>query len=291
MLFHKPRYMLLSVRFLLLGPKHIPFIAVPIQPFFLSSDQPWLAVTGNPLIDWPSPIPERIPNPNPNPNYSRDAHSNFSQDDFSTIANLFTDSTISPGPVLETALDGAGIEPGSTLLQAIFDHFDSSPNSLYSLLLWAEKQAGYRPSMLLFNSMINVLAKSREFDSAWTLLLNRMDSDKEVSLVSADTFAIMIRRYAGAGKPQPAIRTFEFARNLKSILDFDSEMSLFEIMLDSLCKEGSVRAASEYFLQRKKIDPRWVPSTQVYNIILNGWFRSRKLKQADRFWATMRKRM
>ncbi|KAI4316268.1 hypothetical protein L6164_024265 [Bauhinia variegata] len=283
--------MLLSVGFLLLRPKRIPFVAFPIQRFFSSSDKSWLAVAGNTLIDWPSPIPERIPNPNTNsyPNSSRNEESKFSQDDFSTIANLFTDSTISPGPDLEAALDRAGIQPSSTLLQAIFDHFDSSPKLLHSLFLWAEKQTGCKLSTPLFNSMINVLAKSREFDSAWNLLLDQMDSDQEVSLVSIDTFAIMIRRYARAGMPQPAIRTFEFARNLKSILDFDSEMSLFEMLLDSLCKEGSVRAASEYFLQKKKIDPCWVPSIRVYNIMLNGWFRSRKLKQAERFWAGMKK--
>lgn len=47
--------------------------------------------------------------------------------------------------------------------------------------------------------MINVLAKSREFESAWSLILNRIGRDEEPGLVSVDTFVIMIRRYSRAG--------------------------------------------------------------------------------------------
>lgn len=49
--------------------------------------------------------------------------------------------------------------------------------------------------------MINVLAKSKQFESAWSLVLGRIGGDEEQqhALVSADTFAVMIRRYARAG--------------------------------------------------------------------------------------------
>lgn len=81
----------------------------------------------------------------------------------------------------------------------MFDHFDSSPKLLHGLFLWAEKQPGFRSSAKLFGSVVNVLAKSREFDSAWSLILNRVGGDEEPGLVSADTFVIMIRRYTRAG--------------------------------------------------------------------------------------------
>ncbi|XP_054797175.1 pentatricopeptide repeat-containing protein At5g11310, mitochondrial [Prosopis cineraria] len=286
MLFHNPRHLVFLVRPLLQRSKLLPFLRVRTQRFFSHSAQSWLSMPGNSIIDWPSlPIQERNPDPNPKSN----AGSNFSRDDFSTIATLFADPSISPGPALDNALDRAGIEPDPTLLQAVINHFDSSPKLLHTLFLWAQKRPEFQPSVTLFNSMINVLAKSREFDSAWILLLERIDSHEEAIFVSGDTFAIMIRRYALAGMSQSAIRTFEYARNLKPILDSNSEMRLFEILLDSLCKEGSVRAASEYFLRRKKMDPLWVPSVRIYNIMLNGWFRSRKLKHAERFWAEMKK--
>nr|POF08426.1 pentatricopeptide repeat-containing protein, mitochondrial [Quercus suber] len=196
-----------------------------------------------------------------------------------TVALSLMPSHRSP---FEAALDQTEVEPDPVLLQALFDCFDSSPKLLHTLFVWAEKQPGFQSSATLFNSMINVLAKSKKFDSTWSLVLD------QAALVSGDTFAIIIRRYARAGMTQPAIRTFEFACNLDPICESHSEMSLFEILLDSLCKEGHVKAASEYLDQKRKLEPSWVPSVRVYNILLNGWFRSRKLKHAEKLWEEMK---
>lgn len=232
---------------------------------------------------WDLPIPtlKQSLNPNPNPN--------FSQSDFSTICALLTDPALSSGAPLEDALNRTGIKPCSGLLQAIFSHFDASPKPLFTLFRWAMKQPGFESSMTLFNSMIDVLAKSRAFDSAWLLVLDRIEGGGEPELVSSNTFAVLIRRYARAGMTLSAIRTFEFAFSLDSIRDRDSEWSLFKILLDSLCKEGHVRVASEYFDQQRGLNPSWVPSIRVYNVLLNGWFRSRKLKRAEQLWRTMKR--
>ncbi|XP_021825275.1 pentatricopeptide repeat-containing protein At5g11310, mitochondrial [Prunus avium] len=288
---HKTRHFL-SLALLLFKPNPNPNLRALSLRFF--SNQSWLSVRGNPIIKWPSPpdAPCSLPHPNPAPNPNHNPNSsgpNFSQNDFSTIANLLADPSISPGSSLQSALDRTGIEPGPCLLQAVFDHFDSSPKLLHTLFLWAEKRPGVRTSVTLFGSMINVLAKSREFESAWSLILNRIGRDEEPGLVSVDTFVIMIRRYSRAGMSQSAIRTFEFASNSDSFLNSESEMSLFEVLLDSLCKEGLVRVASEYFDMKRKLHPDWIPSVRVYNILLNGWFRSRKLKQAERLWAEMKR--
>lgn len=92
-----------------------------------------------------------------------------------------------------------------------------------------------------------------------------------------------------AGMPQPAIWTFEYASRLNLISNSNAETSLLEILLDSLCKEGLVRVAKEYFDRNKQLDPCWVPSVRIYNILLNGWLRSRKLKHAERLWLEMKK--
>lgn len=137
--------------------------------------------------------------------------------------------------------------------------------------------------------MVNVLAKAKEFDSAWSLMLNRLDATDGSGLVSGDTFTIMIRRYARAGMLESAIRAFEFAYNIHPIHDSDSEFNLFQVLLDSLCKEGHVKVATDYCQRKKELEPSWVPSIRVYNILLNGWFRTRKLKQAERLWMEMKK--
>ncbi|TKY58180.1 Pentatricopeptide repeat-containing protein mitochondrial [Spatholobus suberectus] len=288
----KPRHILFSLRLLPFTLNPNPTPSFRASPHRLSSS--WLSEPGNPIIQWPSLPPNPITQPAPNlaPNLNRSPTpdpASPSSNAFSVIANLFANPSVSPGPVLHSALDRSGIELGPPLLLAVFDRFGSSPKLLHSLFLWAQTRPGFRPGPKLFDSMVNVLAKSREFDSAWKLVLDHVDGDGgEERLVSIGTFAIMIRRYARAGMSKLAIRTFEFARNNKSIVDSGSEMSLFEILMDSLCKEGSVREASEYFLWKKELDSGWFPSIRVYNIMLNGWFRSRKLKQGERLWAEMK---
>ncbi|XVF88192.1 hypothetical protein PTKIN_Ptkin19aG0030400 [Pterospermum kingtungense] len=257
------------------------FHHLQIQKLFFS-DQSWLSRKGNPLIKWPtSPSPPSSTNTksHPIPTLS-----------FSIISNLLKNPTITSGSSLESALDQSGVDPDPGLVQAIFDHFDSSPKLLHSLFLWAEKKPVFKPCAALFDSMLNILGKAREFEDAWSLILDRIGDGKEGStLVSVNTFVILIRRYARAGMPQPAIHTFEYASSLQQISSPDEETNLFEILLDSLCKEGHVRVASEYFTKKKETVIGWVPSIKVYNILLNGWFRLRKLKHAEKLWLDMKK--
>ena len=143
--------------------------------------------------DLPIPTPRQTLNPNPNPD------PNFSQADFSSICALLADPALSSGASLEDALSRTGIKPCSGLLQAIFGHFDSSPKPLFTLFCWAVKQPGFESSETLFNFMVDVLAKSRAFDSAWLLLLDHAEAGEQPHLVSSNTFSILIRRYARAG--------------------------------------------------------------------------------------------
>ena len=162
---HRPHHFLSLYFILFMKPNLNSYLQTIIPRFF--QDQSQLSVPGNPLIKWPSlphhPLyPPSHPINNPNPNQNLDP--NVSQNDFSTISNLLTDPNISPGPALEAALDQTRVEPDPTLLQALFDCFDSSPKLL--LFVWAEKHPGFQSPAMLFNSMINVLAKS----SHWFLI-------------------------------------------------------------------------------------------------------------------------
>ncbi|MBA0693660.1 hypothetical protein Goari_004019 [Gossypium aridum] len=197
----------------------------------------------------------------------------------SIVSNFLKNSAISS---LDSPLDQTGVDPDTSLI--------SSPNLLHDLFLWAEKKPGLESSAALFDSMINILGKAREFEKAWNLVLDEIGDGKTVStLVSINTFVILIRRYARAGMPHPAIRTYEFACSLDQIYHSDLKTEVFEIMLDCLCKEGYVRLASEYFTRKMESDLCWFPSIKVYNILLNGWFHSRNLEYAERFWLDMKK--
>ncbi|KAK6162140.1 hypothetical protein DH2020_001981 [Rehmannia glutinosa] len=207
--------------------------------------------------------------------------------DFTRISKLLSDPALQPGPDLEEAINAAQINATPNLLLEIFNRFDSTPKPLFTLFNWTQKRSDYQFSIDVFNAMVNSLAKAREFDSAWCLILDQIKGDPS-KRPDFDTFRIMIRRYTRAGLPLAAIRTFEYASKLELFHDLDPEFFLFETLLDSLCKEGHVRIASQYCDKHRERDPSWSPPIRIYNILLNGWFRSRKLKHAERLWKQMK---
>ncbi|KAL6985347.1 hypothetical protein U1Q18_018723 [Sarracenia purpurea var. burkii] len=136
--------------------------------------------------------------------------------------------------------------------------------------------------------MIKVLARAREFQSAWSIIFGRLK--KQMEGPNVDTFSILIRRYARRGMPSIAIRTLEFACSLDLIRKSTSELNLFEILLVSFCKEGLVWEASEYLERKRQIDPYWVPSIHTYNILLKGWFQSGQVECIESIWDEMKRK-
>ncbi|GFP80324.1 pentatricopeptide repeat-containing protein at5g11310 mitochondrial [Phtheirospermum japonicum] len=231
------------------------------------------------------PLPKLIP---PQPSTPPPQNPISALSEFTRISKLLSDPSLKPGLELEEALTALQINPIPNLLLDIFNHFDSTPEPLFTLFNWARYRPDYQLSIAVFNAMVNSLAKAREFDSAWCLILNQIKEDHS-ERPDIDTFRIMIRRYARAGLSFAAIRTFEYASNLEFIHNLDPENNLFDTLLDSLCKEGRVRIASKYCDERKAKNPSWTPPIRTYNILLNGWFRSRKPKNAERLWNQMKK--
>ncbi|KAI7987098.1 Pentatricopeptide repeat-containing protein [Camellia lanceoleosa] len=260
--FHTRSNFLSQAFFLLLTSKNPnPSYQKPSHCYRFFSNQSSLSVTGKSLI-----------RPKPDPN--------FDCNDFTTICDLLTNPSSLPGPTLEAALDRTGIELGPPLLQQIFDRFGSSPKLMLSLFLWSERRPGYRSSVDIFNAMIKVFARAREFESAWCLILNRLK--RPIEGPNMDTFAILIRRYARAGMPSPAIRTLEFACSLDLICKSNSKLDLFEILLDSFCKEGLVWEASAYIERKRGIDPYWASQFIVvtYGILVQMYCQMCRVEEA-----------
>ncbi|XAR69337.1 hypothetical protein NMG60_11000880 [Bertholletia excelsa] len=231
-------------------------------------------VAGTPLLN-PSSPPQ-------SPSPELDFENNFSR-----ICDLLMNPSFPPGPALETALDQAGIKLSPSFLQQVFDRFRTSPDSSLNLFQWAEKQPGYRSSVGIFNAMVKVLARGRNFRLAWCLILCRIK--QPIGGPDVGTFAILIRRYARAGMPYPAFRTLEFVNTIDLNSNSNSAVSLFEVLMDSFCKEGLVREASEYFYGKRRADHSFVPSIHVYNILLKGFIQSRQLENALCLWDEMKK--
>lgn len=162
----------------------------------LSSGRSWPLIPVEPLI-------QRLQSPAVTVSTCTPPHQitvpEFSKTDLSTISNLLDNPNVTPGSSLESALNETGIEPSIELVQALFDRLSSSPMLLHSVFKWAEMKPSFTLSPSLFDSIINSLCKAREFEIAWSLIFDRVRSNEGSDLVSADTFIVLIRRYARAG--------------------------------------------------------------------------------------------
>ncbi|KAJ0985623.1 hypothetical protein J5N97_003979 [Dioscorea zingiberensis] len=176
----------------------------------------------------------------------------------------------------DTALSNSLIVPRPSLIDVLLGN--SSADIPAGLLLSLARWAGPSLSSSQLASFVDLLSLRRSFHSAWFLLLPHSPGPHLIP-----SFSSLIRRYARAAMPHAAIRTFNY-----SLRSTEDSGDLFLVLLDALCKEGHVRFASDLFSD-KRSSGVWAPSAPFYNVLLHGWFRTRKLRKAERLWDEMRR--
>nr|CAD1834487.1 unnamed protein product [Ananas comosus var. bracteatus] len=172
-------------------------------------------------------------------------------DSANTILHLLRSTDPS---AVSSALRHCGVSPTPSLVASLLDSPASSLSSLpaaslLSFSLWARP---HLPAHLLA-SLVDLLARSRSFNSAWSLLLSRPSP--------LPAFAPLLRRYARAGSPSAAVRTFRFLlRHPESLAAPHADCSCpFDLLIDALCKEGHPRAAADLVRRRRCEDGTWSP--------------------------------
>ncbi|EPS71242.1 hypothetical protein M569_03518 [Genlisea aurea] len=203
---------------------------------------------------------------------------------FSLISELLSKQGFVKDRDLEEALASAKFDSRRNYLI----RFGSSAEQLLPLYNWLQERPDYEFSVAVLNGMVDSLAKDRQFDSAWRLILDQVQKYPNRK-PDSETFAIMIRRYSGVGLPWEAIRTFEYACSLDLFHDFDSQNKFLELLLSSLCKEGNAGIALQYFDKQKANDPSFEPSIRLYNILLKGCFRLKEFSTAENLLERMKK--
>ncbi|KAJ7962746.1 Pentatricopeptide repeat [Quillaja saponaria] len=129
------------------------------------------------------------------------------------------------------------------------------------------------------NLMIWVLASSKMFSAAWSLIRDMHRS----SMNTRQAMLIMIERYAYANNPAKAIHTFHFMEKFRLTPDQEA----FHTVLGALCQHGNTEEAEEFMLINKKMFPL---ETKSFNIVLNGWCNiSVDVFEAKRVWREMSK--
>ncbi|KAJ4974579.1 hypothetical protein NE237_007753 [Protea cynaroides] len=162
---------------------------------------------------------------------------------------------------IESSLDRSGVKVSPSLVEEVLKKLSNAGALALSFFRWAEKQEGFKHTTEIYNGLIDALGKIKQFKLIWNLV----STMKSKALLTKDTFALIIRRYARARKINEAIGTFEKMEKF----GLKPELSDFNRFIDILCKSRHVKKAQVVFDEMKK--RRFTPDLRTYTILLEGW--------------------
>ncbi|XP_074580089.1 uncharacterized protein LOC141836486 [Curcuma longa] len=176
------------------------------------------------------------------------------------------------------AFVGCNVDISEALINTILKRFSNDWFPAFGFFRWAGARAGFKHSPISYDMMVDILGKCKQFDVMWSLINEMVCLG---GLVSLTTMTKVMRRLAGAGRWGDAIKTF------KSIESFGvrKDTIAMNALLDTLCKEKSVKHARDAFLELKD---EVQPNASSFNTLIHGWSKARKIEEAIRTIEEMR---
>ncbi|PRQ20011.1 putative tetratricopeptide-like helical domain, pentacotripeptide-repeat region of PROPR [Rosa chinensis] len=155
------------------------------------------------------------------------------------------------------------------LVHQLFHRFKNDWKSALGVFRWAESRPGYKLPPDAYDVIIDVLGKMRQMDQTMHLL-ERMHQDR---LVTLNTVGKVMRRFAGAGKWEDAVRIFDGLGRF----GLDKNTESMNLLLDTLCKENKVEVTRDIFLELKS---HISPNAHTFNIFIHGWCKVNRVDEA-----------
>lgn len=162
------------------------------------------------------------------------------------------------------------IHVSHNLVNKLLHQFKDDWKAALGVFRWVESRPGYKPLSESYDMLVDILGKMKQMEMMWALL----EEMREVHLVTFSTIAKVMRRFAGAGKWEEAVRTFD---ELGSF-GLEKNTVSMNLLLDTLCKEKKVEQARSVFLKLKSHIP---PSAHTFNIFIHGWCKANRVDEAQ----------
>lgn len=177
---------------------------------------------------------------------------------------------------MEAVLDECGINLSHDLVIDVLRRFRHARKPAFRFFCWAGQKQGFSHDSRTYNSMMSILAKTRQFET----MVSMLEEMGERGLLTMDTFSIAMRGFAVAKERKKAVGMFELMKKHKCKTGVETINSL----LDSLGRAKLVKEAQVLF---GKLEGRFTPNLRTYTVLLNGWCRVKNLMEAGRIWNEM----
>lgn len=178
---------------------------------------------------------------------------------------------------MEAVLDEMNVDLSHDLVVEVLERFRHARKPAFRFFRWAaEKKPGFGHDSRTYNSMMSILAKTRQFETMVSLL----EEMGEKELLTMETFAIAMKAFAAAKERKKAVGIFEVMKKYK----FKIGVETINCLLDSL---GRAKLGKEAQVLFDRLKERFTPNLMTYTVLLNGWCRVRNLMEAARIWNGM----
>lgn len=181
-----------------------------------------------------------------------------------------------PFHAMESSLQLHGVSLSPPLLHQTLLRLRHSSKIAIALFDYAKSLPDPPLTSTSYNLLIDILAKVRQFDAAWQLIV---EMDQNNLSPTTATFFILIRRLVAAGLTRQAVRAFD---DMGSFVEHGAGNKDYYYLLDTLCKYGYVKVAVEIFNKRKSCGV-FDPDAKMYTILIYGWCKIGRIDMAERF--------
>ncbi|AEE74040.1 unnamed protein product [Arabidopsis thaliana] len=155
------------------------------------------------------------------------------------------------------------------LVHKLLHRFRDDWRSALGILKWAESCKGHKHSSDAYDMAVDILGKAKKWDRMKEFV-ERMRGDK---LVTLNTVAKIMRRFAGAGEWEEAVGIFDRLGEF----GLEKNTESMNLLLDTLCKEKRVEQARVVLLQLKS---HITPNAHTFNIFIHGWCKANRVEEA-----------
>ncbi|XP_012840507.1 PREDICTED: pentatricopeptide repeat-containing protein At3g62470, mitochondrial-like [Erythranthe guttata] len=192
----------------------------------------------------------------------------------SDVNSVHTDSEFESDIENESA--SAEFEADLKEVERVCKRFNHARKPAFRFFCLAGDRPGFSHDSTTYNTMMNILGKTRQFET----LVSLLEEMGEKGLLTMETFTMCIKVFAAAKERKKAVAIV----NLMKKYNFKVGIETVNCLLDAL---GRAKLAKEAQTLFEKLEHKFAPNLKTYTILINGWCMVKNLMEAARMWNEM----